>query len=82
MKRKGSTARYSQIVDGVWFQIESHNRFRCCDCGLVHLAEFRIRDAPKRKHTVKLTTRWTRDDRATRRQRQRYGIQVKQRRIR
>jgi len=52
--------KYVQIYDGDWVQPRSRrgHKMRCCDCGLVHVVNFRVRGG-------KLQFQVFRDDRAT-----------------
>ena len=37
---------YRRIADGEWVTPRRRNhRLRCCDCGLVHRVDFRVRDS-------------------------------------
>lgn len=61
---------YHQRFDGVWFEVEGRShRIRCCDCGLVHTLNFRIR-----KRHIQIQA--FRDNRATGQRRRRQGIRV------
>lgn len=52
-------ARYPKRKVGEWQQpITNGYKMRCCDCGLVHLVDFRI-------HEGRIQFRMFRDDRAT-----------------
>lgn len=35
--------RYIQVVDGEWVQPRRRHYVRCCDCGLVHRIDVRVR---------------------------------------
>ncbi len=36
--------RYHQVIDGEWLQPRRKNYYqKCCDCGLVHRIDFRIK---------------------------------------
>lgn len=38
--------QFVQAFDGEWVRVRNRRRYRiaCCDCGLVHDMEFRVRD--------------------------------------
>ncbi len=38
-----TTVRFYQQSDGEWVQPKRGFRMKCCDCGLVHRMEFRVR---------------------------------------
>lgn len=51
--------KYEQAWDGEWIQPKQHGyKISCCDCGLVHILNFRIVDN-------KVQIQPTRDNRAT-----------------
>lgn len=51
--------RYEQVVDGVWVTpIHKNYKLICCDCGLVHDADFRM-------HKGKIQFRVKRNNRST-----------------
>ena len=61
---------YYQRVDGEWFEVEHRShQIRCCDCGLVHKLNFRLRKG-------KIQIQAFRDNRATGQRRRRLGIRV------
>jgi len=33
---------YNQLVDGQWVDVTDGHYFACCDCGLVHLCEYKV----------------------------------------
>jgi len=36
-------AKYKQVTDGEWVQpVKKGYKMACCDCGLVHVVDFRI----------------------------------------
>lgn len=42
---------YDQLHDGQWTRpIMRGYRLKCCDCGLVHKIDFRVRHQGKRHH--------------------------------
>jgi hypothetical protein len=50
---------YYQVTDGEWLRVVKRKfREQCCDCGLIHVVDFRVRDNA-------MEVRATRDDRAT-----------------
>ncbi len=50
---------YYQVTDGEWVRVVKRKfRDQCCDCGLIHVVDFRERDNA-------LEVRSTRDNRAT-----------------
>jgi hypothetical protein len=52
-------ARYQEADDGEWFALARRgNRIACCDCGLVHVVDARLRDG-----TIELA--FARNERAT-----------------
>ncbi len=52
-------SRYNQLYDGEWIRPIRHGfKDCCCDCGLVHRVDFRIKDG-------KIEFRCFRDPRAT-----------------
>lgn len=52
-------AQYHQLADGEWFRpVRRQFREQCCDCGLVHVVDFRMVDG-----TIEFRAR--RDGRAT-----------------
>jgi hypothetical protein len=57
---------YRQRVDGEEIEVQSHglHKIACCDCGLVHLLEFRVEGSV-------ITFKATRDNRATAQRRRR-----------
>jgi hypothetical protein len=58
--------KYTQVHDGEWFEPKPQrgHKTRCCDCGLIHRMDFRVRDG-------KVQIRAVRDKRATKAFRQR-----------
>ena len=51
--------KYTKVKDGEWVQpVRRGYRMRCCDCELVHILDFRIKDG-------KIQLRARRDGRAT-----------------
>ncbi len=51
--------KYKQAEDGEWVQpVRRNYKMACCDCGLVHRVDFRIRDG-------RIQFRAYRDNRAT-----------------
>jgi len=58
--------RYTQVLDGEWIQPmpQRGHKMACCDCGLVHRMDFRVRAG-------KVQFRAVRDVRATRGRRKR-----------
>jgi hypothetical protein len=41
---KKPSLRYKQVYDGEWVRpSRTHHRMKCCDCGLVHVINFRVR---------------------------------------
>ncbi len=59
--------RYVQVTDGEWVQpIRKGYRVTCCDCGLVHRINIRVRKG-------KVQFQAFRDNRATARRRKRNG---------
>lgn len=53
--------RYKQAYDDEWFEpIKTGYKMRCCDCGLVHVFNFRV---VKGTTTIQITAK--RDNRAT-----------------
>ena len=58
-----------QIEPGKWYAFQDYDRTECCDCGLIHLEEFKVEKG-------RLYFRTTRDDRATREVRKRSGITI------
>lgn len=63
--------RYETVHDGQWFEPKPQrgHRMRCCDCGLVHVFNFRVRHGK-----VQLQPR--RDKRATAAARKRLGVRL------
>jgi hypothetical protein len=62
--RGQALTRYQPAVDGEWITPARRGyRMRCCDCGLVHVIDFRLR--PTLNGGRKLQYRATRDRRAT-----------------
>jgi len=57
MSRKKSL-KYKLVVDGEWEPVFARDKVACCDCGLVHLMEYK-------KIKGCLWVRATRDNRAT-----------------
>jgi hypothetical protein len=52
--------KYEQAIDGEWFEVNKTGfRHMCCDCGKVHVVDFR------HKKDGTLETRWKVDGRAT-----------------
>lgn len=51
-------AKYPKVKNWTWLQIAREFRMGCCDCGLVHVFQFRIRGR-------KIQLRAKRDNRAT-----------------
>ncbi len=61
---------YDQIYDGEWCTWNlRRNKLQCCDCGLVHVVDYRVRDG-------KVESRFERDERATQAVRRNRGIRV------
>jgi len=59
-KKPRIKGRYKQVIAGQWeYPIARGYRMACCDCGLVHIMEFR----PINKSRIKM--RGWRDNRAT-----------------
>lgn len=51
--------RYEQVIDGEWIRpVRKGYKMRCCDCGLVHLVDFRVVNG-------RIELRASRDKRAT-----------------
>lgn len=52
--------KYTQVYDQEWFRPtpQSGHKMRCCDCALIHVMDFRVRDG-------KVEIRARRDKRAT-----------------
>jgi hypothetical protein len=52
--------RYNKLKDGEWTEIEGRLvKRQCCDCGLVHLYEYRIRKGKHIKYRAFRETRAT-----------------------
>lgn len=52
--------RYNKLKDGEWVEIEGRLvKRQCCDCGLVHLYEYRIRKGRYIKYRAFRETRAT-----------------------
>lgn len=65
--------RYEQIIDGEWTRWDRiGNKDRCCDCGLVHIVDYRIVAGPRKI----IQARYKTDRKATARIRKRNGITV------
>lgn len=58
-----------QIYDGSWYLLSGYVRDVCCDCGMVHDAEFKVEDG-------KIMFRYTVNRRETRAERRKHGIRV------
>lgn len=61
--------RYQQAYEGEWITPRKGYKFGCCDCGLVHRAQFRIRNG-------RIEWRVWRDNRATGQKRRYKGITI------
>ena len=59
-----------QIYDGAWYALGGFDRDMCCDCGLVHVTEYKIEKG-------RIMFRAVRDDKATAEQRRKHGIEIK-----
>jgi hypothetical protein len=56
--------RYDDVVPGQWLQpIRRGYRLACCDCGLVHLVNFRTEKDKRGRHFIQVA--FFRDERAT-----------------
>lgn len=65
---------YEQIEDGRWYPTNLRNqREQCCDCGLVHIIDYRVKKIGRRNE---LEFRVKRDDRATDRIRKRRRLKL------
>lgn len=51
---------YPYAEEGVWFDLPKEWHVACCDCGLIHVMEFRVN-----KETALFEVRVKRDNRAT-----------------
>lgn len=67
----------SQIEEGTWYRMPTKTPevAECCDCGLVHITEYKIVDG-------KIFWRTTVDRKATRAARRREGVTVQRRKFR
>ena len=73
-KKKPVKTEYKQIIEGEWFKrLRRDNREQCCDCGLIHIINYRIQ-----KGHIEMQV--FRDDRATAQVRRYNGIKVKRER--
>lgn len=54
----------SEVEEGEWYQPTSKHRERCCDCGLIHIVEYKVEDG-------KIWMRVWRDNAATARTKER-----------
>lgn len=50
--------KYQQVEDGIWYHQPKKDKTACCDCGLVHDVEWRMKNG-------KLEMRFFRNNRAT-----------------
>ena len=71
MRTKSKKDKYTaiQIEDGKWYRMAGYTHTECCDCGLVHKEEYRIKDGH-------LEWRAWRDDKQTESRRKELGIKV------
>ena len=60
---------FVQIEDGKWYRMAGYTHTECCDCGLVHKEEYRIKDGH-------LEWRAWRDDERTEERRNELKIKV------
>ena len=64
-------SRYHPVTDGEWIQPKRRgHKMACCDCGLVHVLNFRQRDG-------RIQFQAFRDKEKTRKRRKREGITVR-----
>lgn len=50
--------RYDQVYDGEWVEpIRKGYRMKCCDCGLVHIMDFRLVPAKGRGKAIQFRAR-------------------------
>jgi hypothetical protein len=74
-----SSTIYEQIFDGDWEPCyATDNREMCCDCGLVHIVDYRV-ICTKDKHGIKhhaIQQRVRRDSSRTYNARRRMGIKI------
>jgi len=63
--------KYTQVTNGEWFEPSPQrgHRMRRCDCGLVHVMNFRVKNG-------KVQIQPRRDNRATTASRKRRGISI------
>ena len=63
--------RYHTLADGEWIRpVRNGFRERCCDCGLVHIVDYRVTDGV-------LEFRVRRDQRATTKARRNGAVKLK-----
>ncbi len=68
------SVRYEIVFDGDWERAKMRGeRQQCCDCGLIHIIDYRIVRNGKR---AEVEVRSRRDDKATARLRKRAGISI------
>lgn len=60
--------RTVHMESDTWY-LDKFDRHECCDCGLEHRVKYGVEKG-------RIFTNWTRDDRATTRNRKRAGIKV------
>jgi hypothetical protein len=55
-----SRVRFVQVYDGEWFQPRKRGHLmKCCDCGLVHRTDFRVKESTRGLHIQMRATRLT-----------------------
>lgn len=62
--------KYDQLTDGVWVRPSKKYKLLCCDCGLSHDMEFRIRKG-------QIEFRATRNNRSTAAARRRMSLKIR-----
>lgn len=73
-KGKIDRRRYFQVEEGEWTEARKNGDLvQCCDCGLVHRIDYRIKTTGRGDE---IEVRFRRDDRATKGIRKRSGISV------
>ncbi len=66
--------KYKQVTEGEWVQpVKNGYKMMCCDCGLVHIMNFRI---VGKNHTIQLQA--FRDDRKTAASRRTKSLKLKE----